>query len=98
MRDHKEWIKPNFSNTRYIQFKVTDDLCGIEWDGNEKFYNPVEAVNTIIINMQDKFPEFGLSGTLEAFGECASDVWLLVVQDGVAHNFDAALTKKELRK
>jgi hypothetical protein len=83
--DHPEWIKPKGYNG-YVQLVITKDGSGIEWDGNEKFYDAVDAVNTVIMTMQAKFPEFGLTGELTAQGEDIKDRWLLAIgEDGFAY-------------
>lgn len=81
--NHPEWLKPD-SRYGYIQYQVNKDKTGIEWDQEEKFYYSVEAVNLIIANMRNKFPEFGLEGFLRAQGEDISDCWLLKIVNGVA--------------
>lgn len=80
---HPEWSRPaNYHG--YIQLVISKDQSGIEWDGNEKFYDAVDAVNTVIMTMQDKFPEFGLEGSLLAQGEEVRDRWYLVISNGLA--------------
>lgn len=78
--DHPEFNKGG-RQLSYIQFQITKDFSGIEWDGNEKFYYAVNACNFIIENMQLKFPGFGLTGELLAQGEEIGDVWKLVIGD-----------------
>ncbi len=74
--DHPEWKKPP-GYTGYIQLEITSDKSGIKWDGNEKFYDAIHAVNT--------FPDFGLEGKLLAQGEILKDRWELVIaHDGYA--------------
>lgn len=85
--DHPEWIKPD-SNYGYLQYELTKDFSGIEWDGSEKFYYAVEACNLIIANMKAKYPLFGLTGSLEARGEEVGDVWTLAIIDGKAKHVD----------
>lgn len=70
----------------YIQYELTEDFDGIQWDGSEKFYKAVEAMNFIIVNMKAKFPDFGLTGRMTAQGEEFDDRWELVIgEDGMAH-------------
>ena len=86
--NHPDWIKPKGYNG-YVQLVVSQDGSGIVWDGNEKFYDAVDAVNTVIMTMQSKFPEFGLSGYLDAQGEEVGDVWMLMIVDGKAVRKDS---------
>lgn len=72
----------------YIQFDVASDKSGIQWDGGEKFYDAVDACNTVIMTMQKDFPEFGLKGELMAQGEEFGDVWKLAIVDGKAKRID----------
>ncbi len=81
--DYPDWIIPNPNRVGYIQFRVSKDYSGIEWDGSEKFYYAPEAVELVLANMQAKYPEFGLEGSLEAQGEAISDRWTLVVENNV---------------
>lgn len=69
----------------YIQFEITKDFTGIQWDGSEKFYDAVGAVNVIVGEMRKMWPDFGLSGHLDAQGENFEDRWQLVIdEDGRA--------------
>lgn len=87
-------IKPK--NYRgYIQLVISQDKSGIEWDGNEKFYDAVDAVNTVIMTMQEKFPDFGLKGGLIAQGEEVGDVWKLLIKDGKATKEEIAIDMEE---
>lgn len=88
--DHPEWIKNPGDKYSYIQYEITKDFTGIKWDGGEKFYYAVEALNLIIVNMQREFPDFGLTGELHAQGEEVRDRWILAIEDGKA-------VKKELK-
>ena len=72
----------------YIQFEITPDKSGLEWDGNEKFYDAVDACNAVLMTMRRDFPEFGLQGALKAQGEEFGDVWKLAIVDGVAKRID----------
>ena len=91
-RDHPEWVGPNLSKEiSYIQFELTKDFTGIQWDGSEKFYFAVEAVNLILVNMQAKYPDFGLYGSLTAQGEEIDDRWQLAIVDGKAIRKDVPI-------
>ncbi len=82
--DYPDWIIPAGAKKPYIQLRVTKDYSGIEWDKSDKFYDATDAVNIILVNMRAKYPEFGLTGSLEAQGEDMIDRWTLVVEDNVA--------------
>lgn len=87
--DLKGYIWPH-GKPHYVQFELTEDKSGIKWDGNEKFYKSVEAVNFIIDNARREIPDFGLTGQLEAQGEDIGDHWFLVIgEDGFAKRVDA---------
>lgn len=92
--DHPDWIKPKGYNG-YLQLEIANDKSGIEWDNNEKFYNAVEAVNTVILTMQSKFPNFGLEGHLLAQGEEIGDVWYLKIIDGKAEKIETNIDLHE---
>ena len=83
--DYPEW--KHFKG-HYIQFEFTDDFSGIKWDGSEKFYEAVGAVNTLIAEVRKTVPDFGLTGTLYAEGEEADDRWALSIIDGQAVRVD----------
>jgi len=81
--DHPDWITPD-GYRGYIQLEICEDKTGIQWDGSEKFRNSVEAVNTVVMTMQAKFPDFELEGELQAQGEEMTDRWSLIIVDGKA--------------
>jgi hypothetical protein len=82
----------------YVQLCLTDDFTGIKWDGSEKFYKAVEAVNFIIVNMKARYPDFALTGRMTAQGEDFEDRWELVVgEDGLAHQVDTPLAGRTIR-
>lgn len=84
-RDHPEW-EPASKGINYINLSFLDDFSGIQWDGSEKTYAMEKLVNVIIINVQKKFPDFGLTGKLLAQGEEIDDRWELVIgKDGLAY-------------
>jgi len=80
-RYHPEW---NPGDLIWIDLCFNRDLTGIEWNGGEKTYDLTEKVNLIISNMQQKFPDFGLTGELLAQGEDMTDRWRLVIENGRA--------------
>lgn len=85
-RDHEEW--GDAGDCYYIQYELTEEMDGIKWDGSEKFYGAVDAVNIITRNMRKTFPDFAFSGELLAQGEDLPDRWRLVMKDGVATHVD----------
>lgn len=89
--DHPEWKKRDGDKYSYLQYDLTKDMTGLQWDGNEKFYYAVEALNLIIDNMKAEFPEFELEGHLDAQGEEMSDRWVLQIVDGQAVRKDVVI-------
>jgi hypothetical protein len=74
----------------YVQLEVTKSGTGIQWDGSEKFYDAVQAVNFVIDNARREIPDFSLSGQLEARGEDIGDHWFLKIGvDGFAECVNA---------
>lgn len=66
----------------WCQWIPTDDAKGIEWDGNEKFYNYVEWLEVII----EKFliPNgYVLNGEVQWEGEESGDLGNIIVKDNV---------------
>ncbi len=64
----------------WCQWIPTDDGLGIEWDGNEKFYNYVEWLNYIILNFLQP-NEYVLNGTVVWEGESEDDEGRIIVTD-----------------
>ena len=79
----------------YIQLKIADDLSGIKWDGTEKFYHSVDAVNFVIGKVREEFPTFNLHGELQAQGEEGSDRWIMRMVDGRAEKVELRSTGVE---
>ena len=93
-REHPEWKESGLS---YIDLKLADDMSGIQWDdATEKTYCMEDIVNLVIVLMRAKWPEFGLTGTLDAQGESARDRWKLVMVDGVAEKHDIVIVGEEI--
>lgn len=65
----------------YIQFELTEDLSGIQYDGSGKFYDAIDAVNYIIEKVKGIYPNFSLKGEITAQGEDYSDRWKLAIND-----------------
>lgn len=87
--DLEGYIYPH-GKPHYVQLKINKEKTGIRWDGDEKFYKAVEAVNFVIDNVRIEIPDFGLTGQLEAQGEEIGDHWFLVIgPDGFASRVDA---------
>jgi hypothetical protein len=78
----------------YVDFRLTDDFLGIEWDdGTEKSRDLTKVVNTIIEKMRQQWPDFGLSGQLIAQGEDSEDRWALAIgENGLAHKLPIVIT------
>lgn len=91
-REHPEWNAPGLY---YIDLELTDDFTGIKWNGAEKTYELEKLVNVVLRVMREKWPQFGLTGTLGAQGEDVEDRWALQMgEDGFAHKVKRAMTGK----
>ena len=77
-RDHPEWES---GEAGYIDLEITNDFKGIKWNGAEKTRGLVDSVNIILSEMKKLFPNFGLSGEMEAQGEEGSDQWILCISE-----------------
>jgi hypothetical protein len=71
----------------YCQWVPTADGAGIEWDGNEKFYE-AEAWMRYLINRFLAPAGHVLNGVIQAQGEAAADRWDLVVKDNAVSRVD----------
>lgn len=90
-RDHPEWDYPNVGLT-YVDLEITDDMLGLRWNGTEKTYDLVEKINLITKNMRVKYPDFKLSGEMNAQGEDIGDIWKVVMdEDGIAQKVEMKL-------
>ena len=75
----------------WCQWVPTEDGKGIEWDGNEKFYDSVEWMQYIIDHFIGEAPlakselpflkSHTLKGEISAQGEDNEDTWFLIVKD-----------------
>ncbi len=91
-RDHPDW---NATGLYYIDLELNEDFTGIKWNGTEKTYELEKLVNVVLRVMREKWPAFGLVGTLSAQGEDVEDRWALTIgEDGLAHKVKVALTGK----
>ena len=69
----------------HIDFELTDDFSGIQWNKVEKFYQAEHIVNWITARMHDLgYEDFYFEGELLAQGERFDDRWRLVMSDGIA--------------
>ncbi len=81
-REHPEW---NCKDDIYISLCLTDDLDGIEWNGDEKTDNMVDVVNTVITEMKKINPDFKLKGFMRAQGENPDDQYFIQIDgSGIA--------------
>ena len=88
-RAHPEW--EGCEGLTYIDLKLNKSLTGLMWNGAEKTYDLPEKINFVVESVQEKFPEFGLTGTLFAQGEEAGDVYYIQMVDGVAKKTEIEL-------
>lgn len=68
----------------HIDYQLSDDFSGIEWNGTEKAYDMEHIANWLIDKMKEKFPDFELTGEMSAQGEETLDRWSLVIKNGRA--------------
>lgn len=81
-RDHPEWGEPKLY---YVDLELNDDFTGIRWNGAEKTYGLEMVVSMVIREMRKEWPDFGLTGAMNAQGESAEDRWTLSIgEDGMA--------------
>ena len=81
------WDEAKFDGY-HIDLEFTHDFDGIKWNGTEKTYHMVGAVNGIVKYMKHLFPDFELEGTLDAQGEDVKDKWKLKIVHGVAAKYN----------
>jgi hypothetical protein len=94
-RDHPEWVAPDLYT---IDLELTDQLDGLRWNGAEKTYDLDKLVNVVLRLMRETWPDFGLTGQLQAQGEDVGDRWALVIgEDGWAAKLKYAPTGKVVR-
>jgi hypothetical protein len=69
----------------YIDLVFTESFDGLRWnDATEKTYGLENAVNFLIMHMRKQWPDFGLSGKLDAQGESPDDRWVLTIMENGA--------------
>lgn len=80
----KEWANERHENADvpgiWCQWVPTDDGLGIEWDGNEKFYDYVEWLEYIIKHFLNP-KDYLLNGAVRYQGEEIGDVGRIEVKD-----------------
>lgn len=89
IRDHN--APPQGQPGLWCQWVPTEDGAAIEWDGGEKFYDPVEWMAYLIEHFIGSAPQakaqlpflqpHTLNGVIEAEGEESGDIWRLIVKD-----------------
>jgi hypothetical protein len=89
-RDREEWDRFTDKYGGYIQFELTRCRTGIKWDGSEKFYDAVGAVNVLTYEMRKISPGFRFVGQMLAQGEDIKDRWILALDNkGIAYRAEA---------
>lgn len=83
-RKHPEWKVFTNEELTWMNFELVGNNTAIAWDGSEKTYHFVEKTNLILDIMKDRFPQFGLSGKIMAYGEIPGDIWAIVIEEGRA--------------
>lgn len=83
VRNHPEWIKnPKHKNLTHIDWQITEDKKGIEWNESEKSYDMDLTLELILDNMNLKFPNFSkkiVAGEILAQGEDQFDRYKILV-------------------
>lgn len=74
----------------WCQWVPTEDLQGIEWDGNEEFYNYVEWLEYIIENFLERWG-YKLNGEIFWQGEETGDVGKIIVTDNKVEQLSVVL-------
>lgn len=100
VREHKEWwglLEGRAEDLTYIDLELTPEWDGLRWSGAEKTYDLTEKTNLVIELMQQKWPNFVLTGQLEAQGEELDDRWIIAMVDGRAVHQDVAIVGKIVR-
>ncbi len=81
LKELSKWMGEDCPGASYIKFEITKEMDGIKWDGSEKFYQAVEAVNWLTDHMREQWPDFAFTGELLAQGEEFEDRWRLSVDE-----------------
>lgn len=93
-REHPEWEQDEKLYLSYIDLELYEE-DGLIWDGSEKTYDLVEKVNLILREMRKDFPEFGLKGYFDAYGDEYGDNWRLKIENGWAVHKQLELVELE---
>ncbi|RKZ54551.1 MAG: hypothetical protein DRR16_01235 [Candidatus Parabeggiatoa sp. nov. 3] len=92
--EHPEWNVPQL---RYgVDLELLDDESGLQWNGGEKTYDMDQIVMLVIRLLQQKYPEFGLTGKLLAQGEDIDDRWQLYIENGEVKTRELSIEGKEI--
>jgi len=94
--EYPEWESNDFY-LGYINLEFTDDFDGLQWDHSEKSYDMVKKINLILREMRKEFPNFGLYGELEAYGEIPGDLWKIVIENGWAVGKGVTITESIIK-
>lgn len=95
-RDHAEWNVPGDTFWCHVDLEVTSDFTGIRWNDSEKTHGMDELVRLVIRLMRERWPDFGLSGRMDAQGDELGDVWALTVEGGSVTKIKYALVGREV--
>lgn len=88
---NKDKEKYHEINLSYIDFELTQDMNGIQWDESEKFYHIVEKTQFVIDYMRHLYPYFGLEWDILCQWEDFKDRWILRVENNTASMAEAKL-------
>lgn len=82
---------PRTQPSLWLQWVPTEDGWGIEWDGNEKFYNYVEWLEYLIEKILAP-RGYVLNGEVEWYGEDREDMGKISVKDNVVTTHSARIS------
>jgi hypothetical protein len=68
----------------WLALRLAKDFTGLEWDGSEKTYGMITALNVIMQVIKRKIQDLSFSGRMTAQGEEVGDIWGIEVSDGKA--------------
>jgi hypothetical protein len=69
LKELQKWFGEECPGASYVQFELTKEMDGIQWDGGEKFYQVPECVNFLTKHMREQWPDFAFTGELQAAGD-----------------------------
>ena len=106
IREHPEWFtaaESAFTRKDQLKFnridlELTEAFDGLQWDGSEKTYEMVDAVNFLLERVRGHLDrDFGLEGSFYCQGDEIGDVWQLIINDkGLAEHVDLLAGKKSI--